>query len=242
MNDKIIKNEIIDSFGGILKKRLTSPIYGVFLLSWLVFHWKFVFTMFFVSEERIWDVTGLLKSDYLAKTFFNFSDLWFYFLWVLPFLTTYLVIWEFPQWISLPAFKKEVEYEAKKRKIEIIEQRKLEEENVKKLEVVTQKVQKQSEIKKLDPTAAWREDYEQFKKSIFYHKFSFILDSVYRHNGWVSVGTQTGEIFEIPKDILVYSHTNDLIALDREKRRIELTEKGKFFVKLFSLENLYLLQ
>ena len=242
--NKILNNEITDSLEEIVKKRLTSPIYGVFLISWIIFHWEFIFTMFFVSEEKIWQTVGLLKNDYLSRTFFDFSDWYFYISWILPFIITWLVIWKFPKWISIPAFKKGEEDKTEKRIIEIIEQRKLEEESVKKLKVVTEKAYEQKEIKKLDPTVGWREEYEQFKKSVFYHKFRFILASIYKHNGRISIiDPYSGKIeFEISKDILIYSHTNGLITIDKKSNEIDLTDKGKFFVKLFSLESPYLLQ
>jgi len=181
--------------------------------------------------------TGLLKSDYLAQTFFNFSDPLFYVLWALPFLITYLVIWQFPKWLSVPAFKKEVEYETEKRRIEIIEQRKLEEENIRKLDVVAEKTKKEKKISQIDPKIVWNEEFKQFKNSRIYRKFNLLVDSIYKHSGnVVEKDVYDNVSFEIPKDILVYSHTNDLINLDKIKNKIELTEKGKFFVKLFSLE------
>lgn len=245
--NKILNNEITDSFRDIMKKRLTSPIYGIFLISWIIFHWNFIFTIFFVSEDKIWNATGLLKNEYLEKTYFDFMNFKFYILWILPFIITYFIIWWFPKWISIPAFKKDEEYKTQKRIIEIIEKKKLEEENVKKLEVITRRTQKEREVKeqekkieKIDPTVKWQMEYaHQFRGKPFYGKFRYIIDSIYKYNGDIAVENEYGQgfKFEIPRDILVFSHTNDLITIDKKEGKIELTEKGKFFVKQFSSEN-----
>ncbi len=233
--DKISKsNEIVRSVRKAINKRLTTPIYGIFLVSWLIFNWEFIFTMFFVSEEKILDKTGLLKHVYLHQTFFNYQD-WTFWVWqIIPFIITYFVIWKFPKWIGLPAFKKEAEYEIEKRKVEIIGQRQLEEESVKKLEVTTQKAKKESEIKKIDPSISWPQEYKEFKRSSFSKELRYIMDSIYKFNGdIVSSDARGRRVFEIPKDILAYFHTNDLVSLVEDEEKIELTEKGKFFIRLF---------
>ena len=75
--DKILDNEIVNSLKDTLNKRINSSVYGTFSLYWLVFHWNFIFTIFFVSEDKIWESTHLLKNDYLLKVFFNYYDLIF---------------------------------------------------------------------------------------------------------------------------------------------------------------------
>lgn len=234
MINKIMGNEIINSFNNSLKKRLTTPIYGTFLASWLIFHWEFIFVIFFVSEDKIWQSTGLLKNDYLLKEFFNFSDACFYFSWILPFVLTWFIIWKFPKWIFLPAFKKEEEYRLEKSRIRIAEQKKLETEEIKleqekkkKLEAVGETVQKEKEIQKLDPIINWKKEYELFKNTQYYSDFNSIIESVYQSNGYAGY---------IPKGVLAYSHTNELLEFGSDNR-ITLTAKGKFFVKQFSLDN-----
>ena len=69
MLDKIVGNEIVDSFKSDLRERMTSPVYGIFIISWLALHWKFIFTMFFVSEDKILEKTFLLKHEYLEQNF-----------------------------------------------------------------------------------------------------------------------------------------------------------------------------
>ena len=239
---KILNNEVVDSVEDICKKRLTSPLYGVFLISWIVFHWNFIFTMFFVSEDKIWEATKMLKIDYLSKTFFNYSDWKFYLFGALPFLMTYLIIWHFPKWFSLPAYEKEEEYKTKKRKIKIRELKKIkirenefEEQNIKSLDLETKKSEKEKEIEKIDPTKRWRLEYISFRRSKFFKDFNMILKSLYEGGG--KIGWYDNSKWTIvPKNILAYSHSNDIIKIDAKSETISLTEKGKFFVKEYTLE------
>ena len=99
----VTNNEIVDSVKEASKKRLVTPLYGVFTLSWMVFHWELIYAALFVDQDKIWQATGLLKNQYLHTTFFNIHSWSFYMLWLLPIVLTYLIIWIFPKWISIPA-------------------------------------------------------------------------------------------------------------------------------------------
>lgn len=237
-------NEILDSANVVLKKKLTVQIYGVFMFSWAVFHWELLYAAFFVSEDKILHKTGLLRNEYLTKQFFNYHDPKFYIDWVLPLILTWAVIWVFPKYIILPAFRKEEEQRIEKCKISLECERKLEQEStrlekqsIKKLEATSKKVQKEKAIKKIDPQALWLGEYEQFKKLSIYNKFSYIIDSVYSHAGQVKTGYSMGVYrFEVPRDILVYADTNELVAFSADKTKISLTNKGRMFVKQFTVE------
>lgn len=198
-----------------------------------------------MSEDKIWQSTGLLKNDYLIKEFFNFSNWYFYLSWILPFILTWLIIWRFPRWISLPAFKKEEEYRLEKSRIRITEQKKLETEEIKlgqekkkKLDIVSETVQKEREIQKLDPSIHWKEEYEIFKNTPYYSDFNLLIESIYQRNGSISwYRENTAYQSSIPKGVLAYSHTNGLVEFSSGNKNINLTEKGKFFVKQFSSNN-----
>ncbi len=239
-----VSNEITDSISESWKEKVNTPIYGVFSIWWSVFHWKLLVTVFLVSEDRIWKSKQLLKSDYLSQEFFNVSDPYFWISWIMPFILTYFVIWKFPDWFLIPAFKKDEEDRTKKRKIRIDEQRKLsdaekrfEEAETEKLVVLEEKVKKEKAIRNIDPTVSWNEEYESFKKSEYYNDFNFLIESVYQYEG--SIRWTVGDYTErgIPKGVMAYSHTNGLIEFSNKNKDITLTDKGKFFVKMFSLDN-----
>ena len=111
--------EWLDSITEVVRNRATNSLYGTFVISWAVFHWKFIISLLFLSEEKIWDVTGLLKTDYLSKLLFNSSDWYFYVSWIAPFLLTWIIIWKLPQWILVKAYKETEKYETEKQLIKI---------------------------------------------------------------------------------------------------------------------------
>jgi hypothetical protein len=233
--------EILDSVKDGLKGRLTNPAYGSYIIFWVILHWQFIFSVFSLDQNIVLQKTGLLKNEYLSQTFFNFHDWYFYFSWLFPFILTWFVIWILPDLILLPAFEKDQEYELAKKKIRIIQEReveneqtKLEQQNVKKLEAVVEKVTKEKEIKEIDPSLQWEEEYEEFKRTSFYNRFNLIITSIYDRYGAIYWNNNSDG--SIPRDMLAYLDTHELATINREERNISLTEKGKFFVKKFTGE------
>lgn len=240
--EKIINNEILDSCKSTLKKRIDSSVYGTYVIYWLVFHWDFIFTIFFVSEDKIWDSMNLFKNDYLVKTFFNYHQASFYVFWIIPAILTFLTIWVMPKYIIIPAFKKEEENETEKMIFKLREQKKiesalteLENEKTKKFTAVVKKVEEQQKVKEVDPTISWDDDYLRFKKLTFAYKFQKIIESYYRKQGDIVDYDQYGNnvTFEIPEDILAYSHSNDLVEIDHKSNKINMTAKGRYFINKY---------
>lgn len=61
--------ELRKSFSAILFERITSPLYGTLLLTWLIWNWKIVYITAFISEDAI---EGN-KIDYITT---NYSSIW----------------------------------------------------------------------------------------------------------------------------------------------------------------------
>lgn len=235
--------EIINSITEVSKARLTNSLYGTFFVTWLVFHWNFIFSIFALSDDKILQMHGLLKNDYLIQHYFNVGDWYFWFSWVMPFIFTYIIIWKLPSWILLDAYGKTEEYEVGKKIIKIVQQRrveqekaKLEEQTAKKVTAVAKQVVEEKKIKEADPTKGWDEDYRVFKRLDFAYKFSKIIESYYKRKAEIiEYGGNFGEqvIFEIPEDILAYAHSNGIIEIDSNSNKINPTEKGKYFISRF---------
>lgn len=231
--------EFVDSFFKGLDKKLTTPVYGFFAVFWTIFHWKFFVVLFFVSEERVWQISGLLKSDYLSEILFKYNNPNSYILWLLPFLLTWLSVWCFPKWILLPAFQKEESYKTQKKIIAIGEQKKvenartaLEKTSLERLKATEEKVKKEEEIIKLDPNNAWEVEYHDFALSKFYNYLDIIIRNIYEHGGSVyrsDVLSETGG-----GAILAYFDSNDIVKHDIKNKSISFTDKGKFFVKQYT--------
>ncbi len=240
-------NEILASIKDATKRRMITPVYGVFTLSWLALHWQIIYAAFFVSEDKIWQSTHMLRNEYIHSLLINFSDPWFYVSWILPFILTWLIIWEFPKYIGIPAFKKDQEDLSKKARIQLEEQTKLESETLAKLRATSERkkeekeiIKTEKEIERIDPRAEWKQEYDRFSKTTLFNMLSFIVAAIYDYQGRVRVYDQFGDKieFQIPQNILVYADTNGLIQfksnLVSNTETIELTEKGRFFVKEYS--------
>lgn len=245
MLNKIFENnEIVKSVKDSIEDKVTSPVYGVFIVSWLIVHWKFVYTAFFVSEEKIWEATeGMLKSDYLTQTFFNFSNFQFYLFFALPFLLTWLLIWKFPKWISIPAFRKSQEFEVEKSKIKLQTRLNVLEEQLRITEVTEQKTKKEKEIKeqekeikKIDPTIEWLNEFNNIllkEKDVQAIKEGSRV--IYETNGRFTTNPENerhGYNSYISSSSLSRLDALGLVKMMSEKRDVmEFTEKGKFFIR-----------
>ncbi len=234
--------EMVNSIAETISSRLTNSLYGTFFVSWMIFHWAFVFSVFALSDNKIFELTGRLKNDYLWMKYFSVHDWYFWFSWIMPFVLTWLIIWKLPKWVLIGAYKQTESYEAEKNIIRISQQRrveqekaKLEEQTAKKVEAVAKQVVQEKRIKEADPTLTWNEDYKRFKTLSFASKFSKIIESLYKRSGSIQIYDNYMEkiLFEIPEDILAYAHSNDLIEFNKTTNGIEATKKGKFFIDKF---------
>lgn len=69
-------SEIKSSFKSVLSDRLTSPLYGTLIVSWLIWNWKIVYVTLFVSADTL----------YVSKLFYieeNLLDPWTNIVWPL---------------------------------------------------------------------------------------------------------------------------------------------------------------
>lgn len=91
-------NELAKSIKAVLYDRIKSPLSGTLFLSWLVWNWKIIFLILFVSENKITET----KTDYIIKHYNNHLHL----IWG-PIISTFILITLFPifsfgtYWLSL---------------------------------------------------------------------------------------------------------------------------------------------
>lgn len=208
--------EIWDSAKDSIKNRLNSPLYGTLAISWLIFHWELIYTAFFVDQKAILFKTGLLKNEYLKKTFFNLADDYFYISLILSLLLTWLILYVFPKYFEIPAFAETIKNRTTKRNLEIEAETALKKSDTEKLVATKENIETEKKIQIL-----WTEEFIDFKKSALYEKFSQIPRAIYTNNGYIGAA---------PEDIMAYCHANGLIELNPEKNTMTLTEKGKFFI------------
>lgn len=227
--------DLLKSLFEAIKNRVSNPVYGIFAIWTIIFHWRFFVVLFFVSEDKIWLAKSMLKEEYLYRTYSNYGDWTFHFYLLMPFVLTFLTIWVFPQYIFKPAFRR-IQKDKTQLKIDKIQEQQrfeiaktqLTQAEIKNIAVVSEKSQKEKKLEQIDPTLKWEQEYEEFYKSFFYSMFDRIIYSIYDDQGRLS---------GVPKELLAYCHSNGLIDIIKQSGmsdRISLTEKGKFFVKNFS--------
>lgn len=237
------KNEITDSVADGVQSRVVTPIYGTFAILWLIFHWNFVYSMFFVGEQYIYDKTGMLRNEYLFHILFNFQNWYFYVSWIAPFILTWLVIWKFPKLILLPAVEKEEEYRASKivKRLKAEKDIKTYEKNVvkveeEKLELEEKKAEHQAQISQLNPQILWEQEFLDFTFHPLFLKMKQIVTSLYEHNGKTHAWGGTANYRIVDADIVAYLHTKgvlDLSGNNKGDEEISLTEKGRYFISQY---------
>ncbi len=222
--------EILSSIHNDFKERFSSPVYGVFIASWLAVNWEFVYTAFFVSEDKIWESTqGLLKNEYLVNTFFNYSSYTFYIHALLPVVLTWLFIWHFPKYISIPAFR-EAE-QNRNLKIEIANNLKikLSEQKLHQIEIEEETIEKEIDIVK-SKREIGSEEYAKLRAHPLFKKIPQVIDVIYRNGGETRFWNSSGYLENrIDSDILAFLDTKGLLKIggQGENENIELTELGK---------------
>lgn len=115
-------DEIKKSISATLYKRATSPLYGTFIIAWLVWNWKILIVLFFTSAVEL---KGVNKFEYIESNLLNaFNGI----LW--PVVSTAVIILVLPfisigsywVWLKFEAWKKNLKVEIEKKKLLTLEQ------------------------------------------------------------------------------------------------------------------------
>lgn len=106
-------DEICNSISKWFKEKTTSPLYGIFIFSVVLWNWKFFYVLFWQGEEKL----SIPKIEYIQATLLIHQNFWqhlVHFL-VFPLVSTYVAICWLPI-VSNWAHKKHIEffYERKK--------------------------------------------------------------------------------------------------------------------------------
>lgn len=236
--------EVASSIKERLISNLSNPLYGTFIISWSIFHWNFLYSLFFLSEDKIWESQKILKNDYLISRYFDFSDPYFYISWILPFVVTYIVIWRLPNWLFLRAYEENSSYEtgkvliqlSQKTKIEK-EQAKLEQESAKKVEAVVTRKRAEKIVKDLDPAVEWARELKKYENSLL-EGMRYARQAIYQTNGAFSAqqGDKWDQESYIPSNILSRLDAFGLVKIERNPNHpsrsvVSFTEKGKYFLR-----------
>ena len=228
--------------------RAKSRVYGI-LIAWLIIGFSpVIFASLFVDQQLIYVKTGMLKNEYIRSIFFNLSTFegWVYPIAVLALalIMTRLVIWDFPEWFVNRAYRQEVRSQMQREFAKIEVERELNEKKNQLVDEQLETVEKEKTViqvqKDIDRPVEekWLEDYREFKTSKrLYSQFYLIPESIFEHFGRTKDRVGYSDEFEVPVKLLSYAHSNGLIDIDLDNHYISLTDKGKFFLKQYELEN-----
>lgn len=108
--------DYFESLKETILDRFSSPLYGTFISSWLLWNWKIPYVTFFVSEEKLLSLhLGLSKIDYISN---HLSSNYCTFSLILPAVSTYVFIYLLPI-LKNKVLEKKLEFEKKEREIRI---------------------------------------------------------------------------------------------------------------------------
>jgi hypothetical protein len=90
----------------LFEERLSSPLYGTFIISWVICNWKIIYLTLFIGQEQIKPLT---KIEYISKYYFKWYNLTLY-----PLLSSIILITVIP-WLGNKLFQVYLYYEKQRR-------------------------------------------------------------------------------------------------------------------------------
>ena len=247
-------DEFWHSIANWFKEKTTSPFYGTFFMALVFWNWKIFYVLFFENTELI----GRPKIEYVSENFlshFNFClweplcvdwflDIIDFFLVLIfhvvpPFGIALFLIWIFPRFTnrlhkkSLDFhFERQAAFRAgivkleqeesaglKKIKKEVEEQAKTQKEiSAKKTEIKESKTKEQT----------WDEEFESLKTNPRFPSFEELGECIYGHYGKLYSYREYDH-----RPIVPFFHSNEIVSFDKNNASIELTEKGKYFMRKY---------
>lgn len=236
MKNKI--EQIKEAVQVYLNEKMYSPFYSTLIASWLVWNWKIIYITFFIDSNLLAQQKNLLKIEYL-QFFYSFStrpiETGLHLI-VLPVVSTYLIIYILNP-IASRFLVKYLQNHNNNELITLEKERELLKLKESKLNVFKQAIKIQKEEERIEDESKtqeqkWQEEYNDFKNSPFYPGFTGIEDSIYQFKG---------DTKDLDPEIKAYCDSNDIITIGdnsfSEKEKIELTDKGKYFMKNYKNEN-----
>lgn len=203
--------------GKILEERIFSPMYFYFIISRVLWNWKFVYVLLFVDQSNL-----MREKLDLMTSFYTFDSCWSFLLTLLhlllwPLFTTWLAIQPLT-WLSNEITK----YYEKKQQVKRIEIHSLQfKETI--LKAAEEKQQQEKEARKL------KIDYDPSSK------FNEWINQTFDPSGWK--GIQIGEVTVFPVSEALYytdydayislleSYKNDIsIILDNDQIKQEIKD------------------
>lgn len=253
-------SEFKKSTNSIFYERMTSPLFGSFFISWIIWNWKIIYLTFFVDTDTI----DKNKLDYILEKLYSTDHLIYY-----PLISTLILILILP-FFSVGAFyislkfknwKKNIRNEMENKLLLTVEESiELREEisqqenkfiellenkdrDIKNLELVVEKLSSEK-TKEFNDNKIEKTDLDEKKLKREYEKLKsnpklfeqFYIISPRAQGGYTMFTDNNREL--IDRQMFDYFLANDI--LKKEKSNLyNFTEKGKLFNK-FRLDEEFL--
>lgn len=225
-------DNFISSIQQWFSDKKTSPFYGAFLIGLITWNWKFFYALFFLSLPL--NSFEINKLTYIENNFLSggaSAHLVNFFL--APLMVGLISIYVLPHftlWIGNTYFKSNNKKKLQRKEFDIAytkqETELLKEEN--------DAIQAKNEVvdlisENLSDSDRWENEFMNFKKTSLFPLFPELMTLVYDVNG-------KRNAMNISTDIYAFADSAQLIKIESdgfEGDQVRLTDKGKYFVKLF---------
>lgn len=237
-------DEIKKSINSILYERVSSPLFGTFIVSWLVFNWKIFYLTFIVDSDKI----EVNKIDYILNNFNRVEYLIWYplistliLITIIPFISNgaYWLNLRFSQWkINQKNIVEKKQLLSLEQSIQLREQfsdmekrfdNLLSEKNkeIKQLELTIDELKQSNETSKNKAVSFKSSDKEIKELASRISQNNELKEAFDRINQYIQGGySGIAKDEKISSKILSYFESNDIIV-NSGKGMYELTDIGK---------------
>lgn len=248
-------SEILQSINEWFKEKTSSPLYFVFILTFIGWNWRSFYVLFFESESLL-ETSKIEYIEKFSRVYYqipylgSWSDLlvhpfnWllvFIFVFSVPIIFTYLLIWKFPYLLNLAhkqsllfEFDRKKEFHKQNTEYQVfVSKKKIEE-----AEAVEKKVEAQEKINEiLSDEDKWILEYEEIKSPALITALQNAEHVVYSYSGYFTRKFDQNNNFRKlfnPEQLSILDLYDLVIVLENDI--LEFTPKGKFFLKKLKQE------
>lgn len=228
------KNEFVESIKKAVRERISSPLYGTFLIAWLLFNWKVAYLTIFVDGEILLELGQVNKLDYILSLYefsnFKYIALSIFQLAIGPAISVFLYFWVLSH-VADRIIKKDRSIKNRRRISEIKEEEEVKEAELSLLNVKGDVQEKSSEVQKLS-SKEWEKEYQEIKKTKhFQHDFWAIKEVLLSYQGNIYALQEIfgeGEAEKIMRDYVFLLISKGILT--QRENTISLTEKGTYIM------------
>ena len=235
-----------------LKERTASPLYITFVVAFIVWNWEVVYLLLWrgeivsqsglstiVNSYQHWGMATL--SDSFGTRILPLIDPLYHLL--PPAALTYVsIVWlpcianeayEISRNHYESRFNIDAELKAKRAKKDADRAEEMRDDAKRRADAVTETKQSNETIKKvLTEEEKWDLEFEEIKPTKHYAYFRKLKNCIYEYHGSISNSNYVDY-----SEIIPFFHAHNIIEYDdKSKSSIDLTEKGKYFMKKYLSE------